>query len=392
MKIVFLLPQEGSRPAGGFKVVYEYANRLARRNHEVQVLHIASLFPRNAHLSLRDRMRVFRYIPFALRGNWRPDRWFKLDPAVKVSWVPSLSPLFLPWADAYVATWWTTADHLGALRDLPGRKLYLLQHLETWLGSAEQVMATWKAPLEKIVIAHWLEDIAHEMGESCHYIPNGLDFTKFGRDVFPEDRNPKRVAMLFSHSLAWKGSFDGLAALAILKDKYPDLEAEFFGINERPQDLPAWIVYHHAPAQAELRRIYNRASIFLAPSLSEGWGLPPCEAMMCGAAVIATDIGGHREFCTDGENALLVPAENPRAIADAVVRLLEDPELRLRLARNGHSNIQRFTWDAACNAFESVLLIPPAVSATPPQLKRAASSLEKTRSVPTNWRDGPPRR
>lgn len=77
---------------------------------------------------------------------------------------------------------------------------------------------------------------------------------------------------------------------------------------------------------------------------------------MCGAAVVATDIGGHREFCIDGENALLVPAQNPSAMAAAVFKLLDDPELRLRLARNGHSNIQRFTWDAACDAFERVLL------------------------------------
>jgi glycosyltransferase involved in cell wall biosynthesis len=240
--------------------------------------------------------------------------------------------------------------------DLPGEKLYLIQHLETWLGSADQVMATWKAPLKKIVIARWLEKVAHEMGETCHYIPNGLDFTKFGCDLLPEDRNPAHIAMLFSHSLPWKGSFDGLSALVALKDKYPDLEAEFFGINERQQDLPSWIVYHQTPSQEELRRIYNRASIFLAPSISEGWGLPPCEAMMCGGAVVATDIGGHREFCTDGDTALLVPANAPDAIAEAVERLINDHELRLRVAQSGNRNIQRFTWDAACDAFERLLL------------------------------------
>jgi glycosyltransferase involved in cell wall biosynthesis len=87
--------------------------------------------------------------------------------------------------------------------------------------------------------------------------------------------------------------------------------------------------------------------------------------MMCGAAVVATDIGGHREFCTDGETALLVPAEDPAAIAGAVVRLLDDPELRLRLAQNGHRNIQRFTWEAACDAFERVLRTPLAGQITP---------------------------
>lgn len=362
MKIVFLLSQEGSHPIGGLKVVYEYANRLARRDHSVRVLHVAQLFHRGARLSLRERLRAFRYVPFALSGNWRPDRWFKLDPRVRLSWIPSFSRIFLPRADAYIATWWTTADHLAALENLPVRKLYLIQHLETWFGSPDEVLATWRAPLEKIVIAQWLEDVAREMGESCHYIPNGLDFTKFGCDIAPESRNPSRLAMLFSQGLSWKGSWYGVAALKILKDKYPQLEAELFGIEERPTDLPSWIIYHQRPSQQELRRIYNRASIFLAPSLTEGWGLPPCEAMMCGAAVVATDIGGHREFCTDGDTALLVPAKNPRAMAEAAGKLIENPELRLRLAQSGHSNIQRFTWDAACDAFERVLLTPSANS------------------------------
>jgi glycosyltransferase involved in cell wall biosynthesis len=355
---VFLLPQEATLPVGGFKIVYEYANRLSRRNHQVTILHFAHLLPHKAQRTLKDRMRIFRYVPFALRGNWGPDRWFKLDPAVKLVWLPSFMRIFLPEADFYVATWWTTADRLGILKDLSARKLYLIQHLETWQGSADQVMATWRAPLEKIVIARWLEEIGLEMGQKSHYIPNGLDFTKYGRDTPYESRDPLQLAMMFSHSLSWKGSFYGLAAVVQLKEKFPGLKAEFFGVDARPAELPAWIVYHQAPAQAELRRIYNRASIFIAPSLSEGWGLPPCEAMMCGAAVVATDIGGHREFCTDSETALLVPPKNPDAIATAVSRLIADPQLRLKMANNGNQNIQRFVWDAAIDKFEEVMRNP----------------------------------
>jgi glycosyltransferase involved in cell wall biosynthesis len=356
MDIVFLVAYEGSRPVGGLKVVYEYANRLARRGHKVRILHTVQVLPRDAKLRLKDRLRIFEYLPYAISGKWKPDQWFKLDPAVELVWIPTMSRAFFPQADVYVATWWTTAERLAAMHDLPGRKLYLIQHLETFTGFADQVMDTWKAPLEKIVIARWLEQVAHEMGETCHYIPNGLDFTKFGCDVAAETRNPMHLAMLFSPGVLWKGSQDGLSALLLLKEKYPNLEAEFFGVDGRPEDLPPWIVYHQAPAQEELRRIYNRAAIFLAPSHSEGWGLPPCEAMMCGAAVVATDIGGHREFCTDGETALLVSAMDPPAIAEAVGRLIDDVDLRLRLARNGHRDIQRFTWDAACDAFEGVLL------------------------------------
>lgn len=355
MRIVFLLPQEGSHPLGGFKVVYEYANQLARRNHQVQVLHTAQLKPLGAPISLTERLRILRFVPFALNGKWKPDRWFNVDSRVELRWAPTLSKMFLPRADAYVATWWTTAERLATFKDLPGRKFYLIQHLETWAGDPDQVMATWKAPLEKIVIARWLEDIASDLAETSHYIPNGLDFSRFGCDAPLEQRNPKHLAMMFNPGLAWKGSADGLAALRLLKEKYPDLEAEFFGTSARTSKLPDWIRYHQSPAQDELRRIYNRASIFLAPSHSEGWGLPPCEAMMCGAAVVATDIGGHREFAVEGETALLVPAKNPDAIAATASRLIEDTNLRMRIGRCGNISIRRFTWDAAGEAMERVL-------------------------------------
>jgi glycosyltransferase involved in cell wall biosynthesis len=355
MKIVFFIPSEGNRPTGGNKVIYEYANGLSERGHQVHVVHFASGDSRRQAVTLRGLIRPFRYFALAIRGNWRPNNWFTLSPLVKVELAPMQASIFLPRADAYVAGWWTTAEHLASMRSLPGRRLYLIQHLETWAGPEEDVLATWKAPLEKIVIARWLEKVAHDMGESCHYIPNGLDFTKFGCDVPPEGRSPTRLAMMYNDRVSWKGSMDGLQALVKLKQMHPDIEAEFFGINERPQDLPSWIVYQQQPTQEELRRIYNRISIFLAPSHSEGWGLPPCEAMMCGAAVVATDIGGHREFCTNEETALLVPAKDPAAMALSAARLIDDHELRLRIARSGHRNIQKFTWEAACDSFENVL-------------------------------------
>ena len=361
MNILFLLPQEGTHPLGGFKVVYEYANQLAVRGHQVQILHVARLSPLGIPVRMADRLRFFRYVPFALNGKWRPDGWFKIDDRVKLLWVPWLSTAFLPRSDAYVATWWTTAERLATFRNLPGRKLYLIQHLETWAGDADQVMATWKTPLEKIVIARWLGEIAEQIGEKAHYIPNGLDFTRFGCDTPMEQRNPKHIAMMFNPALEWKGSADGLAALQLLKEQYPDIEAEFFGTSPRSSRLPSWILYHQSPAQDELRRIYNRASIFLAPSHSEGWGLPPCEAMMCGAAVVATDIGGHREFAVDNETALLVPPKTPEAIAAAVARLIENSELRMRLAKCANASIRKFTWDAAGAALENVLLSPKSV-------------------------------
>jgi glycosyltransferase involved in cell wall biosynthesis len=308
-----------------------------------------------------------------MKGEWRPDNWFKISPMVKDHLIPTPMAIFMPRADVYVAGWWSTAERLAALRSLPGRRLYLIQHLETWAGPEEEVMATWRMPLEKIVIARWLQKIAEDLGESSCYIPNGLDLTRFGCDIAPESRSTCHLAMMYNDRVDWKGSPDGVAALELLKARFPEVEADVFGVHERPETLPAWITYWQQPSQQDLRGIYNRASIFLAPSHSEGWGLPPCEAMACGAAVVATDIGGHREFCIDGKTALLVPMQNPKAMAAAAATLIENDDLRIRIARYSCEHIQKFTWEDAVDAFEQLLHTPgfPGQLAQPEQLVAA---------------------
>lgn len=80
---------------------------------------------------------------------------------------------------------------------------------------------------------------------------------------------------------------------------------------------------------------------------------------MCGAAVVATNIDGHQEFCVEGQNSLLAPAKNPAKLAEAASRLIDDQQLRIRLAKRGNLDVQRFTWDAAVDAFDNVLKSRP---------------------------------
>lgn len=353
MNITFLLPQRGTKPTGGHRVVYEHANGLAARGHRVTVVHVSGLAYRFQPLK-SVRRHLVGYAKHGLRGDWKPDAWFAVDPRVRLAWVPALRAIFVPDADACIATWWQTAERLAHFPRSRGRKFYLIQHLETWGGPAERVMATWRMPLEKIVIARWLEGIARDMGERARYVPNGLNFAGFGIDTPVAEREPGSVAMLY-HPAEWKGSADGLQALERVRRHRPGLHAELFGVQPRPNALPAWIDYHCNPAQAEIRRLYNRSAIFLAPSHSEGWGLTASEAMMCGAAVVATDIGGHREFCVDGETALLVPARSPERLAASIERLIADQTLRRILAANAHAHVQQFTWERATGELERVL-------------------------------------
>ena len=352
--VSFLLPSGGGIPIGGFKIVYEYANRLADRGWHIRVVHPCLLTVEEIeaiHRSPRRRARAWlRYQRRIVTGDYRP-RWFNVSPKVEMLCTKTPEPRYIPSSDIWVATWWYTAKWVATY---PGSGIYLIQHLETFGGPESDVMATWKLPLRKVVSSQWLEDVAHSLGESASYITYGLDFSVFGMDVTPEQRDPHTVAMLY-HESDWKGCADGLEALRIARASAPKMKAILFGTPQAPADLPSWVEYYRKPPQPLLRQIYNRSAIFLCPSWAEGWGLPPAEALQCGSALAITENGGHREYAFQGETALLSPPKKPEALATNLIRLLQDQELRLRLARQGHLYIQRFTWDRAVTSFESVL-------------------------------------
>jgi glycosyltransferase involved in cell wall biosynthesis len=361
LRICIVLPGSGQNPVGGLKVAYEYANGLVRRGHDVTVIHA----PLNLYGGMDSARTIKRYLVYGARmagikGGYRPKKWFVVDPRVRMKWLPSLNPCWIPNADAVIATAWETAEWVAGYPPDKGQKFYLIQHQESTFDGVEpeRAMATWKLPLQKIVISRWLDDIARGLHETAVYIPNGLDFSAFSLDLPPAERNPAQLIMLYHHH-DWKGSADGLAAIDRVKDQIPELEVTLFGVPARPADLPPWIRYQQKPPQPVLRRLYNEAAIFVGPSWAEGWPLPPAESMQCGAAPCLTDIGGHREYGIHGETALLSPPREPAALAQNIAALVRDSARRIEIARSAHNHIQQFTWDRAVSAMEQCLRNEP---------------------------------
>ena len=157
------------------------------------------------------------------------------------------------------------------------------------------------------------------------------------------------------HKNKLKGCSYGIEALTIVKQRYPQLKALFFGVPERPANLPEWIEYYRTPDCETHNRIYNESAIYLAPSLQEGWGLTVGEALICGAAVVCTEAKGFKEMVTDGETALICPVSNSRALADSIIRLIDNPSLRISMARKGNAAISQFTWDASYDKLKHLL-------------------------------------
>jgi glycosyltransferase involved in cell wall biosynthesis len=103
----------------------------------------------------------------------------------------------------------------------------------------------------------------------------------------------------------------------------------------------------------ELQLYYASATAFVYPSLYEGFGLPLLEAMAVGTPVVTSDAGASIEVA--GDAALIVPARDVAQMAQALVRVTHDAELRAELRTRGLSQAQRFSWEDAAQATLDVL-------------------------------------
>jgi glycosyltransferase involved in cell wall biosynthesis len=102
----------------------------------------------------------------------------------------------------------------------------------------------------------------------------------------------------------------------------------------------------------ELPLLYNMADLFVFPSLYEGFGLPPLEAMACGTPVLVSDRGALPE--TTGNAAMVTDPLVPDRIAAAMKSILTDPALRDGLRARGLARAREFSWSAAAAATEAV--------------------------------------
>ncbi len=101
--------------------------------------------------------------------------------------------------------------------------------------------------------------------------------------------------------------------------------------------------------------LYKNAFAFIYPSLYEGFGIPPIEAMTYGCPVIASDIDVLREVC--GEAALYVDPYNEEDIKNKVLSLFSSEGLREELSKKGEENIKRFSWVQSASKLNTVLMI-----------------------------------
>jgi glycosyltransferase involved in cell wall biosynthesis len=340
LKITVLSPH--LRVAGGVRAILTHADRLAARGHEVSLL-----VPARSGVQAWWRNRS-RQGP-----EWMPGL------RARVRWVADWSPSRLPDGDALIATSWQSAEPVAGASDRCGRKFYFIQHYESlYHGSGASVDATYRLPLRKIVISTWLAEImASRFDSPAEVIVTPVDPALFHPVAVERGDGRLRVLMLH-HEYEWKGVADGIATFTQVKAGHSHLRLVGFGLKPPRRELPYDEFFENLP-QDRLAWLYSRCPIYCCPSWDEGLGMPPMEAMACGAALCTYDNGGCRDYAVNGQTALVAPRRDVQALARALSRLVEDAELRERIARQGREFVTtQFDWDRATTRLEALLRSP----------------------------------
>ena len=154
MKITFVIPSISF--VGGIKVVFEYANHLQARGHEVRVVY--PLVPVVSGKKWYDIKyfinKILRTLINLKKGNVVD--WFDLK--AKLSGKPTLDEIFIPDADIVVATSCETSYYVSKYNKNKGIKFYLIQGYEIWCGE-KNVDRSYKLGLHNIVISTWLKNL-----------------------------------------------------------------------------------------------------------------------------------------------------------------------------------------------------------------------------------------
>jgi glycosyltransferase involved in cell wall biosynthesis len=106
----------------------------------------------------------------------------------------------------------------------------------------------------------------------------------------------------------------------------------------------------------DVPKAISQGDIFLNSSVVDNAPVTLIEPLACGLCVVSTDAGGIPDLVTHDHDALLVPVKDAAAMADQIVRILQEPGLSARLSRNGRETARAFDWPAVVGRWEELLV------------------------------------
>ena len=349
MRIGMVCPYSFDVNGGVQSQVLQLAEVMRGRGHDVSVL-----APSSPHVKLPDYVvSGGKAVPIPYNGSVARLRFGPATHRMVKRWLaagdfdvlhlhepnaPSLSLLALMIAEGpIVATFHTSTTKSLSLSVFQG------------------ILRPWN---EKIMGRIAVSDLARRwqieaLGSDAVQIPNGVDVASFAAaPVLPGYPRPgKTVLFLGRFDEPRKGMAVLLAALPALVERFPEIEILIVGrgdedeLRQEAGELAGHLRLLGQVDDAEKASALRSADVYCAPHTGgESFGIVLVEAMAAGTPVVASNLDAFRRVLEDGSAGMLVPIEDPAALAQALITVLCDQELRTRYVDAASAAVKQYDW------------------------------------------------
>jgi len=383
MKILFASITTGL--TGGVRYMFEVANGLKERGHDVKIVALTgdhswfknlkvdiiykplnlnmfrstmySLYKFYSHIALQNVKRTpygfFRSISSKLLGV-RPDSIIELAELIKDFD-----------ADVTIATYYLTAFSVWFSQNK--NPFYLMQDFPELVEGNEGKLGlnmfyhSLKLPFSFITVSSYAKQLIVENNPTSKVTiaHPGVDLNIF-RPRRTNTQNQKKRVMVILRGSRVKGDEVALEVLKSVNKKVP-IHVVFVGGKSLVRQYSKtkgfdfeYSVFSNVSDEV-LAELYSSSDVFLHTSYAESFGLPPLEAMACGTPVVMTDNKGSRDYAVNGFNALISQPGDVKSLVDNLLKVLQDDKLRDKLIENGLEIAKKFIWEKTVENFEKAL-------------------------------------
>ena len=352
MKIVFLSPRNDL--SGNRKLLTMLASELGKHNSVSILYPIIPDLEFLSHLSRPTNALVYirKYIADC-RHYLKSPRWLygSLLNGSRISVKPYWSAIPTEvFETADVVIYFTPYQALELVRMNPSNcvMVFYVMHDQSRTDAhsmdSELVRRMYRNGDHKIALSKATRRCLSEIGVHCEDVmPGGVDPSIFYPRVKPPHPNLKLLAY-YSPGEPRKGAGLLLEVLESIHSQYPEISISL--LTHRGVRINKYHTYSDLNEES-LAEIYRCHDIFVYPSMHEGFGLPPLEAMASGCGVVATRVGAVEDYATHEYSALLCDPGNKVQLVRAIERLISSPSLLTMLKTRAVKQAQEWSWKSA---------------------------------------------
>ncbi|MHA1705620.1 MAG: glycosyltransferase family 4 protein [Promethearchaeota archaeon] len=234
----------------------------------------------------------------------------------------------------------------------------LVKFIQNFLLKQAQYITAVSVEIKKILIQHY----GINASKIC-VIPNGYD-EQIIKKIVHNAKNKNKVKIVFVGNL--RPIKDPLTLLKGFKKvikKYPNIKLQIVGDGSlkgylevfcRRNNLSSKVVFEGKKAHKETLKIISESTIFVLTSIQEGLPTALIEAMALGKPVVATNVGGIPEVIRHRINGILVPPQSPKAVSEALDKLITSPALREKLSTAAAESVKNYTWSKIAEQYKRI--------------------------------------